>query len=169
VSGDSVDAIRRAWARERPDVDSSSIGIVTRIWRLARALDRARAGTLEALGTDAATLDALATLRRAGPPYRLTAGELQRRSLVTSGAITQRLDRLEGTGLVRREPDDDDGRVVQVVLTPRGRRLVDRVFVALMEQEQGLLAPLSSAERTRLTATLRTWLGWFEGGGDRHR
>ena len=160
---DSVDAIEQAWRHERPEVDSSSIGIITRVWRLARLLERARSETLEVLGTDAGTLDALATLRRTGRPYRLTAGEMQRRSLVTAGAITQRLDKLEEAGLVRRERDQRDGRVVQVVLTARGRRLVDNVFVALMDQEQELLAPLTTQERDGLTVLLRRWLGWFEG------
>ena len=160
---DTVDQIEQAWRRERPDIDSSSIGVITRIWRLARVLDRARAGALAKLGTDAATVDALATLRRAGKPYRLTAGEMQRRSLVTAGAVTQRLDRLEQGGLVRREGDRHDGRVVHVVLTARGRRLVDRIFVALMEQEQSLLAPFSREEREALAVLLRRWLAWFEG------
>jgi DNA-binding MarR family transcriptional regulator len=162
VGDDTVDAIELAWRRERPDVDSSSIGIITRIWRLARFLDRARDQALSALGTDAATLDALATLRRAGKPYRLTAGEMQRRSLVTAGAISQRLDRLEDLGLVRRERDTRDGRVVHVTLTTRGKRLVDRVFRALMEQEHELLGSLTPDERAELTRLLRRWLGFFE-------
>jgi DNA-binding MarR family transcriptional regulator len=159
---DSVDAIQGAWRRERPDVDSSSIGIITRIWRLARHLERARAGELAALGLDASTLDALATLRRAGPPYRLTAGEMQRRSLVTAGAITQRVDALEGTGLARREHDAADRRVVHVVLTAAGRDVVDQVFAALMEREQSIVAALHPQERTELTRILRHWLLWFE-------
>jgi DNA-binding MarR family transcriptional regulator len=163
VARDGVDAIEEAWRRERPDVDGSSIGIITRIWRLARFLDRARGDALAGLGTDSSTLDALATLRRAGRPYRLTAGEMQRLSLVTAGAITQRLDRLERAGLVRREGDERDGRVVHVVLTARGRRLVDRIFVELMRQEQALLSPLSQRERQTLVVLLRRWLSWFEG------
>ena len=162
MARDSVDAIEDAWRRERPDVDGSSIGIVTRIWRLARFLDRARAEALARLGTDPATLDALATLRRAGRPYRLTAGEMQRRSLVTAGAVTQRLDKLEHAGLVRREGDERDGRVVHVVLTARGRRLVDRIFVELMRQEQTILGPLTRKERQTLSILLRRWLSWFE-------
>jgi DNA-binding MarR family transcriptional regulator len=165
VTRDGVDAIDDAWRRERPDIDSSSIGIITRIWRLARFLDRARGEALAKLGTDATTLDALATLRRAGRPYRLTAGEMQRRSLVTAGAVTQRLDKLEHAGLVRREGDQRDGRVVQVVLTASGRRLVDRIFVELMRQEQALLAPFTHRERETLVALLRRWLSWFEENG----
>jgi DNA-binding MarR family transcriptional regulator len=165
VIPDGVDMIQEAWQRERPDVDSSSIGIVTRIWRLGRFLDRARGEALTKLGTDASMLDTLATLRRSGKPYRLTAGELQRRSLVTAGAVTQRLDKLERRGLIKREDDTEDGRVVHVVLTARGRRLVDEIFVALMQQEQAVLAPISRAEREALVTILRKWLRWFEGEG----
>jgi len=162
VDDDTVDEIQAAWKRERPDLNASSIGIITRLWRLAHHLDVARAQTLAALGTDASTLDALATLRRSGPPYRLTAGELQRRSLVTAGAISQRLDKLEEAGLVRRQRDRDDRRIVHISLTPRGRRLADRVFAAIMEQEQRMLGSLAGAERDRLETLLKRWLTAFE-------
>jgi DNA-binding MarR family transcriptional regulator len=162
---DSVDAIEQAWRKERPDVDSTSIGIITRIWRVGRFLDRGRAKALARLGADPTKLDALATLRRAGAPYRLTAGEMARRSLVTPGAVSQRLDKLEQERLVRREPDDADGRVVHVQLTARGRDLVDYIFAALMEQEQAVLAPFSRDERRALAVLLRRWLSWLEAGG----
>ncbi len=162
---DGVDDIQQAWARERPDIDMSSIGVITRIWRLARHLERARQRTLAALGTDPATLDALAVLRRSGPPYQLTAGAMQRASLITSGAVSQRLDRLEGAGLVRRRPDPADGRVVWVQLTTKGRRLVDTIAAGLMERESELLAPFSTPEREALVHLLRRWLLWFEGQG----
>jgi DNA-binding MarR family transcriptional regulator len=165
VNGDSVDAIQAAWQRERPEVDVSSIGIITRLWRLAHHLDVARAQTLAALGTDASTLDALATLRRSGPPYRLTAGQMQRRSLVTAGAISQRLDKLEEAGLVRRQRDSNDRRIIHICLTPRGRRLIDRVFAAIMEQEQQLLGSLTGPERDRLEPLLKRWLSTFEHSG----
>ena len=159
---DGVDAIEQAWRRERPDVDSGSIAIISRIWRLSRYLERSRAETLAILGTDPVTLDALATLRRAGTPYRLTAGEMQQRSLVSAGAITQRLDKLERADLVRRQRDANDRRVVHVQLTGKGRRLVDRIFKALMDHEENLLAALSPDDQDVLTEILRRWLVWFE-------
>jgi DNA-binding MarR family transcriptional regulator len=162
MTRDAVDVIQEAWERERPDVNSSSIGIITRIWRLSRFLDRERSRTLAALGTDASTLDALATLRRAGPPYRLTAGEMHRRSLVTAGAISQRLDKLETAGLVRRERDNVDRRLINVVLTSQGRRLVDMVFESLMDQELKLLVGFTDEERSALANLLRRWLHRFE-------
>jgi DNA-binding MarR family transcriptional regulator len=109
-------------------------------------------------------------MSRPGKPYRLTAGELQRRSLVTAGAITQRLDKLQAAGLIRRERDPVDRRIVHVTLTPRGHRLVDRVFAAIMEQEQRLLEPFTGEERTLLATLLRRWLVTLEGRreGERH-
>src|SRR4051812_43843752 len=132
---DAVDRIEQAWRRERPDVDPGSIQLVTRVWRLARHLDRARARSLAELGSDSSTLDLLATLRRGGPPYRLTAGELHRASLLTTGAISQRLARAEREGLVRRTTAPPDRRVVQVELTARGHEVVDALFTGLMERE----------------------------------
>jgi DNA-binding MarR family transcriptional regulator len=159
---DMADRIQAAWQRERPDIDTSSIGVITRIVRLARHLERARSEELRDIGTDSATLDVLATLRRAGSPYQLTPGELQRAALVTSGAITQRLDKLEPAGLVRREPHPSDGRVVVVQLTADGLREVDRVVQELMRRESGLLAPLTDADRANLETLLRRWLLRFE-------
>lgn len=159
---DMADRIQAAWQRERPDIDTSSIGVITRIVRLARHLERARNEELRDIGTDAATLDVLATLRRAGSPYQLTPGELQRAALVTSGAITQRLDKLERAGLVRRGPHPSDGRVVVVQLTTAGHREVDRVVEELMRREGGLLEPLSDADRAKLENLLRRWLLRFE-------
>ena len=160
---DAVDDIQEAWARQRPDLDLASIGVITRLGRLAGHLARARRAALAQLGTDAATLDALAALRRVGPPHRLRAGALQQASLLTSGAVSQRLDKLEAAGLVRRRPDRADGRVVTVELTARGRALVDRAVSGLMDQERELLAPLSAADRRTLVRLLRRWLLWFEG------
>jgi DNA-binding MarR family transcriptional regulator len=159
---DMADRIQAAWQRERPDIDTSSIGVITRIVRLARHLERARTEELRDIGTDAVTLDVLATLRRAGSPYQLTPGELQRAALVTSGAITQRLDKLERAGLVRRRPHPSDGRVVEVQLTSAGLRKVDRVVEELMRREGTLLEPLTAADRAKLENLLRRWLLRFE-------
>jgi DNA-binding MarR family transcriptional regulator len=159
---DIADRIQEAWQRERPDLDVSSIGVLTRVVRIARHLDRARARELREIGTDAATLDVLATLRRAGGPYTLTAGELQRTALVTSGAVSQRLDKLERAGFVRRISDVRDGRLVQVELTKKGLREVDRIVEELMLREAQLLEPLTSREQEQLEKLLRRWLLSFE-------
>ncbi|SRR5260370_13837712 len=159
---DTIDRIQQAWRRQRPDVDVSSIAVLSRVARIARYLERARHRALAELGTDGVTLDVLATLRRSGAPFRLTASELQRAALITSGAVTQRVDRLEAAGLVRRERGESDKRAVYVSLTDAGRDLVDTIFVALMRREERLLGPLTPGQRRHLQDLLRTWLLWLE-------
>jgi DNA-binding MarR family transcriptional regulator len=155
---DLADDIQAAWRRERPDLDVQSIGILTRIVRIARHLQRTREEELRAIGTDSVTLDVLATLRRAGPPYRLTAGDLQRSALVTAGAISQRLQKLEVAGLLRRRPDPRDGRQVRVQLTEAGIRESNRIVEELMRRETQLLVGVSPKDRKPLEALLRRWL-----------
>jgi len=164
MSEDRVDAIQAAWRRERPDIDVSSIGTLTRALLIGRHLMRVRQSQLRELGTDTPTLEMLAELRRAGSPYRLRTRELEEATSVTAGAVSQRLDRLEARGLVRRERDLLDKRVVHVVLTKKGRILIDNVVAGLMERESRLLAPFSERERQTLERLLTRWLRWFEEG-----
>jgi DNA-binding MarR family transcriptional regulator len=159
---DHVDRVEAGWRRERPDIDVSSVGIVTRIWRIGRHLDRHRKDRLEALGTDRVALDVLAMLRRAGPPYRRTAGELQQSALITSGGMSQRLERLEAAGLVSRHMHPTDRRKVEVALTASGMALVDEVTGDLMANESKLLDVLDAAEQTQLRALLKKLLSTFE-------
>jgi DNA-binding MarR family transcriptional regulator len=159
---DAIDRIQQAWRRQRPDVDVSSIAVLSRVTRIARHLERARHRALAELGTDAMTLDVLATLRRSGAPFRLTAGELQRAALITSGAVTQRLDRLEAAGLVRRQRGGPDKRSVYVSLTGTGRALIDKILAGLMQREERLLDPLTPGQRQHLQELLRGWLLWLE-------
>ena len=156
--GDEVGEVVAAWQRERPDDDVSSIRVVTPIWRLAAALQRARAEALSGFGLDQSRLDVLGTLRRSGPPYRLTAGELTRRCRVTPGATTQRVQRLEKEGLVARVPDEQDRRTVHVALTPVGSTKLDDVFAAVMGADEAVLAPLSPGDRASLERILGGWL-----------
>lgn len=156
--GDEVDRIVEAWARERPGVDVSSIRVVTPIWRLAAALQAARHEALAAYDLDQSALDVLGTLRRAGPPYRLTAGELTRRCRVTAGATTQRVVRLEEAGFVRRVREEPDRRTVHVELTARGSTRLDEIFADVLAADEGVLAPLSSSDRADLERLLRDWL-----------
>lgn len=156
---DDVDAIQQAWARERPGTPVESIGVITRIWRISKILSDERRRTLARLGVDAATLDLLSTLRRAGRPYQLLAGELARRSLVSAGAISQRLARAERDGLVRRDKTRGDARGVLVTLTAAGRRLVDRIVDGLLQHEAMLLDGINAAQRDQLARLLRLLLG----------
>lgn len=158
ISTDGVDEIADAWRRERPGTPVGSIGVLTRIRRLAKLLEDDRRRTLARLGLDAATLDLLSTLRRAGSPYRLAPGQIARRSLVSAGAISQRVARAERDGLVERVRGGRDGRAVLVSLTATGHAVVERTVDDLLSHEESLLSSLSQVDRDRLTGLLRTLL-----------
>jgi DNA-binding MarR family transcriptional regulator len=159
VSGqDAVDLILEQWARERPDLDCSPMGVIGRISQLQREVHLAQRATFARHGLDAPSFDVLAALRRAGPPYQLTPTALMRTALVTSGAITQRLDRLEERGLITRGRSDSDGRAVVVTLTDSGRGALDDALPDHLATEQALLAGLSDADREQLTGLLRRML-----------
>ena len=162
MAADRVDATIEAWRRERPDVDVSSIAILTRAVLIGRHLARRRQRALRQLGTDSPTLDVLATLRRSGAPYRLRTREIEEAASVTAGAISQRLDRLEERGLVRRERDDRDRRLVHVQLTDEGKELVDGIVAGLMHEENQLLEPLDDEDRAALERVLTVWLRWLD-------
>ncbi|MGK5627117.1 MarR family winged helix-turn-helix transcriptional regulator [Streptomyces sp. URMC 123] len=155
---DHVDRILEQWAAERPDLDVSPMAVIGRLTRLTRLIEAELGRTFAAHGLDRASFDVLATLRRSGPPHRLTPAELTRTAMVTSGAVTQRLDRLESRGLVTRAPNAADGRGVLVTLTPEGRALVDSALPDHVATEHRLLAALGEPDRTALAETLRTLL-----------
>ncbi|GGV38393.1 MarR family winged helix-turn-helix transcriptional regulator [Actinomadura sp. LOL_016] len=155
---DAVDDILAQWRRERPDVDVAPMGVIGRISRLQLLLNRELKEFFAGHGLESWEFDVLATLRRSGAPHELTAGALLRTSMVTSGAITNRIDRLEGRGLVERVRDAGDRRSVRIRLTPAGLELIDEVVGLHAENEARLLAGLDPAERDRLAGTLRTLL-----------
>lgn len=161
IPSDGVDEIQRAWERERPGTPAASIGVITRIWRTAKILADERRRTLARLGIDAATLDLLSTLRRAGGPYRLTAGEIAERSLVSAGAISQRVARAEREGLVTRERSGTDGRQIYVTLTASGHALIERSVDDLLRYEESLLSALPPDQRDDLSSALRVLLASF--------
>ncbi|HEX4211978.1 MAG TPA: MarR family transcriptional regulator [Candidatus Dormibacteraeota bacterium] len=154
---DPVDATALAWIRERPGTPVEGIGVVTRIWRLAKLLGDDRRRTLAAAGADAATLDLLSVLRRSGPPYRLTTRELGERSRVTAGAISQRVARAEERGLVERDRIRGSRRV-EVTLTRPGHALVESLVDRVLGREAELVADLSAEQRQALTELLRILL-----------
>ena len=155
---DRAAEIARAWEREQPGVPVGSIGIVTRIWQAAKLLSDERRRTLAAIGMDAATLDLLSTLRRAGPPYRLSTRELTARCLVTAGAVTQRVDRAQASGLVRRLAPEPGSRLVLVELTSRGHEEVERAVGLLLTREQRLVDVLGTGEQQQLAGLLAVLL-----------
>jgi DNA-binding MarR family transcriptional regulator len=155
---DEVDELIEAWARERADLDLAPVAVFSRISRLARHLDLARRGAFTRHGIESWEFDVLAALRRAGPPYELSPGRLLRETLVTSGTMTNRVDRLAARGYVERYPDPADRRGVIVRLTPEGKAAVDGAFEELLAAETALIADLPDRDRTRLAALLRSLL-----------
>lgn len=152
---DEVDHLVEAWQRERADLDLAPVEVFSRLSRLGRQLDLARREAFAAHGIETWEFDVLAALRRAGQPYQLSPGALIRETLVTSGTITNRVDRLTEHGYVVRSPDPADRRGVLVGLTARGKRVVDAAFEALLTRERALLAELSPTDAEHLAGLLR--------------
>lgn len=154
---DHVGRIQQQWARERPDLDTSGMAVIGRLHRLADALHGELRPVFERAGLSDGDFDLLAALRRAGDPFSLTPGQLAETTMITSGTVTKRVDRLVAAGLVTRDRVDHDGRQRRITLTPAGRRLVDEVVEAHVANEERLLSGFSDMERTRLTTLLTRW------------
>jgi DNA-binding MarR family transcriptional regulator len=161
---DDVDELVSAWQRERPDLDVAPLHVLSRVTRLAHHLDQARRQAFSTHNLDTWEFDVLAALRRAGAPYALSPGRLGAQTLVTSGTMTNRIDRLESRGLVRREADPADRRGVRVVLTDVGRRHVDAALQDLVGREHSLLSALDVQDQRILAELLRSLLGTFDSG-----
>jgi len=163
MSQDSVDKLLEQWREERPELDVSGLGLVVRVELLAKRFKRGTAEGLAALGLKPWEYDVLSALRRQGPPYELPATELARSSLLTTGAMTTRVDQLEARGLVRREPDPDDRRGVRVVLTATGVSLVDEAFKARLAAADSSLDGLRNRDRKVVETGLRKLMASLEG------
>jgi DNA-binding MarR family transcriptional regulator len=159
---DEVDRLVEAWQRERPDLELAPMQVLSRVSRLGHHLDRARKASFADHDLETWEFDVLAALRRAGSPYELSPGRLIRETLVTSGTMTNRVDRLVARGLVERLPDPHDRRGVLVRLTDEGRTKVDGALATLLEREQELLAGLDAASQQRLASLLRRLVAGFE-------
>ena len=162
---DEVDRLIEARRRERPDLDVAPMEVLSRVSRLARHLDRARSQAFDTHGLESWEFDVLAALRRAGTPYQLSPGRLLKETLVTSGTMTNRVDRLAARGLVERLPDPRDRRGVLVRLTPSGRATVDGALEGLLRRERDLLTGLDAADQKRLAGLLRDLVAPFESDG----
>jgi len=159
---DEVDDLVASWRAQRPDLDVEPMQVLSRISRLARHLDIARRGAFAEHGLESWEFDVLSALRRQGPPFQLTPGALLRATLVTSGTMTNRIDRLAAADLVRREPDPRDKRGVLVTLTDQGRARVDAALAGLLRRERVLLAGLDGADRQHLADLMRVLLAPFD-------
>ena len=154
---DHVGRILAQWNVSRPDLDVSPMGIIGRLQRLSGLLDDELRPVFAEAGLGEGEFDLLATLRRAEPPRELTPGQLASSAMVTSGAVTKRLDRLERRGLVRRTVSESDARSRRVTLTEEGFALVDEVLARHVANEHRLVSSLSDLERSRLAHLLETW------------
>ncbi|GLY14624.1 MarR family transcriptional regulator [Kineosporia sp. NBRC 101677] len=159
---DEVDRIVEAWRRERPDLDVAPLEVLSRVSRLSRLLDKARSAAFARHGLETWEFDVLSALRRSGDPYQLSPGQLTGLTMVTSGTMTNRIDRLAGRGLVRRLPDPADGRGVMVRLETEGRVVTDAALADLLEVERSVLKALDGGEHDRLAQLLRDLLTAFD-------
>ncbi|MEV6273996.1 MarR family transcriptional regulator [Nocardia sp. NPDC051832] len=159
---DSVATVLEQWRRERPDIDFAPIGVVGRIMRLSRLWDKEIKDFLAEHGLEPGEFDVLSTLRRSGAPYALSAGAFLKTSLVTTGAITLRVDKMHDKGLVVRTRDEHDRRSVKIQLTERGLALIDRVLPLHLANEARLLAALTPEAGAQVAETLSVLLETYE-------
>lgn len=153
---DAIDEILDQWSEERPDLDTASLGVVIRVMTLYRSFSRQAARALEPLELEMWEYDVLSALRRQGAPYALPATRLARETDLSSGAMTNRIDRLEARGLVRRRQDRNDRRGVNVSLTARGRKLIDKAIQHRLDSARESLAALDAEQQRELARLLRT-------------
>ena len=152
---DEVDRIIADWSSARPDLDLAPLAIFSRLWRVTKHLDRARSHAFERSGLTSWEFDVLAVLRRGGEPFRQSPKVLVQQTMVSSGTMTNRIDRLVERGLVIRLTDPNDGRGVLVEMTPNGLTLVDAAMTRLSDAEERMLGGMPRAERERLQVLLR--------------
>jgi DNA-binding MarR family transcriptional regulator len=159
---DAVDRILAQWTRERPDLDVTPMGLIGRLGRLRAHISRAHETAFQRHGLNSASFDLLATLRRSGPPYRLSPSDLMDMMMITSGTMTNRIDQLEKQGLVERLPHPDDRRALLVALTDKGRIVIDAAVTDHVENQHRLVETLTLEERAALDALLKRYLTSFE-------
>ena len=160
-----MDMILAQWRRERPDLDVAPLGLLGRLFRAAQLADAELAEGIASHELQPGWFDLLAALRRSGAPYELNPTELMRTTMLSSGGITKRLDRLEDAGFVARRPDPGDRRGTLVGLTRRGKAVIDAAVVTHAANEARLLEPLSAAQRRALDELLRVLLTDLETQG----
>lgn len=162
---DEVDMIVEGWARVRGDFDAQPLAVFSRLLRLNRYVDRMRKRVFAAHNIESWEFEMLTALRRQGAPFRLTAGKLMRQTLVSSGTVTNRIDRMVEHGLVKRLRDPEDKRIVHVQATPKGIEVVDGAMSDLLSAQQMRMAGMSEEEKRELANLLRVLLANFEYGG----
>jgi DNA-binding MarR family transcriptional regulator len=155
---DRVARIQAEWLRERPDLDSSPQGVIGRLHRVAALLTEELVAVYSRYGLNEGDFDVLATLRRSGAPYARPAGDLADHTMITSGGLTKRVDRLVARGLVERRPGSTDARQRIIALTPAGVEAIDAAFTAHMENEHRLIDQIGRENAAQLELLLQRWL-----------
>jgi len=163
---DKVDHILAQWRRERPDLDVAQMGVIGRVGRLRNQLSAAHERVFKKYDLSPASFDVLATLRRSGPPYALSPSELIDWTMVTSGTMTNRLDRLEKDGLITRKRNPEDGRGFVIALTDKGFELIDAAVTEHVVNQHQMMEALSEQEREQLDSLLRKWLAAMNSAGN---
>ncbi|WP_026613566.1 MarR family winged helix-turn-helix transcriptional regulator [Ensifer aridi] len=162
IDKDHVDRILAQWRRERPELDVSAMGLLGRLARLRAHISREQEKVFAEHGLTSASFDVLATLRRSGPPFQLSPGDLLAATMVTSGTMTNRIDQLEKAGLVERLNNPEDRRGVIIALTPEGLKRINAAATAHVANQQRLVAGLAPGDREALDALLRKFLATLE-------
>jgi DNA-binding MarR family transcriptional regulator len=159
---DHLDFIQDQWKREKPELDTHAMAMIGRLYRLTHFLRTEVDNCHKAFGLRAGEFDVLATLLRSGEPWRLTPTVLFQSAMLSSGAMTNRLNRLEEAGLIRRIPDADDRRSLQVELTTQGKEKIDSAIEAHVSCLQQLAGSLSEQQGESLNTILKHWLATLE-------
>jgi DNA-binding MarR family transcriptional regulator len=159
---DTVDLLLAQWRKELPDLHQAPMAVVARISRAEKTIRPRLEEVFESFGLTGEAFDVLATLRRSGPPYELSPTDLFKSLLLSSAAMTSRIDRLEEAGLVARSPHPEDRRGIRVALTAKGKELIERALDAHVKNEEEILAALNATERKQLAGLLRKLLVGLE-------
>ncbi|MCG9629308.1 MULTISPECIES: MarR family transcriptional regulator [Vibrio] len=159
---DAIDRVVEQWAKEKPDLETEPMAIMGRVMRIAKYMETQVADLHKQYDMKLGEFDVLATLRRSGKPYRLTPSELIGSMMLTSGAMTNRLDKLEAKGLISREHSKEDRRSVSVKLTKSGLTLIDEMMTEHVEMQKKLVKTLSASQKKNTNQLLKTWLSAYE-------
>lgn len=159
---DHVDRILAQWRQERPDLELAPMALIGRIKRLSLYLSREMEKTWAKYDLNAASFDVLATLRRSGPSFALSPGDLMASTMVTSGTMTNRIDQLEKAGLVERRQSPDDRRSFLISLTDEGFRVIDAAVSDHVKTQEKLVSGLAARDRRQLDTLLKVFLADFE-------
>ncbi|WP_122054633.1 MarR family winged helix-turn-helix transcriptional regulator [Vibrio sp. Evd11] len=159
---DAIDRVVEQWAKEKPELETEPMAMMGRIMRIAKYMETQVAELHKKYDMKLGEFDVLATLRRSGKPYRLTPSELIDSMMLTSGAMTNRLDKLEAKGLISREHSKEDRRSVSVQLTKDGLILIDQMMTEHVEMQKKLVKSLSASQKKNTNQLLKTWLSAYE-------